>query len=71
MFTLRSQSKQDIEVVMKQIIEVTSQFSVAFKNGWCYLCQRKVGKCEHTKPCEGCKKMWINCICISQKGKKK
>lgn len=31
--------------------------------GFCLLCQRLAGKCDHTKPCKDCKKMWINCIC--------
>lgn len=56
---------------MKQVIEVTAQFNNAFQKGFCYLCQRKVGKCEHTKPCDGCNKMWINCLCETKKGKKK
>ncbi len=47
---------------------ITTPFNQAVTKGFCYLCQRKVSKCDHTKACKGCDKMWINCICKTKKG---
>jgi len=35
----------------------------------CYYCLRDVGKCPHTKICQGCKKLEMDCKC-SPKEKK-
>lgn len=54
-----------------EFIDLAQPFGQAYKNGWCYLCNRKVGKCDHTMACKGCHRMWINCNCKPKKGKKK